>query len=208
MEIVNPTGVIGTAGGLALSWSSKVSISVINTTDSQIDVIVTCNSSNNVWMFSGTYGFPYKIRKHTSWEYFQKLSSSIDVPWLVLGDLNFTLNGEEKTGGKPTDQTKSCFFNKLVNDAELMDLGFFEYKYTWYNKRENIKDFIEARLDRALANPRWLNLYPRDLVYHLPSVGSDHKPILLRTTPCWKDGAKPFKFFGIYMEEPSCFHVI
>lgn len=95
MEIINPTGVVGTAWGLVLACSSKVTV---NKTDSQIDVIVTCNSSNLVWMTSSTYGCPCRIRKHTSWEYFKNISRK-HTSW----DLNFTLSGDEKRGGIPVD---------------------------------------------------------------------------------------------------------
>lgn len=72
------------------------------------------------------------------------------------------------------------FFSNLINNAELIDLGFVGYPFTWSNNRKGNK-FVEARIDRALANPDWLAANPRALVYHLASMGSDHSPILLQT---------------------------
>lgn len=69
MEIINLTGIIGNTGGLSLAWSSKVTITIVNKTESQSNVIVNCNFSDLVWMLSGTYRRLYRIRKHVSREY-------------------------------------------------------------------------------------------------------------------------------------------
>ena len=41
-----------------------------------------------------------------------------------------------------------------------------------------------ARLDRALANPKWQNLYKNALVLHESFGASDHKPLIIRQD--WK----------------------
>lgn len=85
MVIVNPTGVVGTAGGMVLAWSNKISVSVVHSSDSQIDVVVTDFSNKNTWMLSAIYGCPYRVKKHLSWDYFKNLSFSVNLPWLVMG---------------------------------------------------------------------------------------------------------------------------
>lgn len=39
MIVVNPTGFIGTTRGMVLSWSSKIDLQILHTSDNQIDVI-------------------------------------------------------------------------------------------------------------------------------------------------------------------------
>lgn len=79
MIVVEPTGVIGTAGGLVLAWSSKISMQLINSTENQIDVVVTDKSRNFGWLMSAVYGCPYKIKKHLSWTYFKNLAATVEL---------------------------------------------------------------------------------------------------------------------------------
>lgn len=58
----------------------------------------------------------------------------------------------------------------------LMDLGFFGNKFTWFMTR---RGGIKARLDRALGNQEWLDLFPCFKVQHLNKYLSDHVPVLL-----------------------------
>lgn len=73
-------------------------------------------------------------------------------------------------------------FQKMAQDAALLDLGYRGPAYTWSNNQPN-NTLIMQRLDRALANAPWTALFPSAAMYHLPRFNSDHHPILLRTSP-------------------------
>lgn len=84
-------------------------------------------------------------------------------------------------------------FNEFLHTANLIDLGFCGPKYTRTNCRD-LGSLIRTRIDRAHANPMWLNAYPEAKVTHLPRLTSDHCPILLRTNPKQVSRQKPFRF--------------
>lgn len=46
MIIVNPTGAIGTAGGMVLAWSSKINLQLLHSSDNQIDVLISDKTRN------------------------------------------------------------------------------------------------------------------------------------------------------------------
>ncbi|MBA0570745.1 hypothetical protein Golob_004359 [Gossypium lobatum] len=48
-------------------------------------------------------------------------------------------------------------------------------------KNDRGKSNTYKRLDRALASDTWVSSFPHCIVYHLPLIKSDHRPILLRT---------------------------
>lgn len=48
------------------------------------------------------------------------------------------------------------------------------------NKHED-KTFIKERLDRAVANAKWLEIYQDSVVEVLAARSSEHKPILLNS---------------------------
>ncbi|XP_042962425.1 uncharacterized protein LOC122296688 [Carya illinoinensis] len=69
-------------------------------------------------------------------------------------------------------------FRNLVEEGNLVDLGWKTNKFTWCNRHED-ESFTKERLDKALANPRWKVTYAEALVETLLAIYSDHSPILL-----------------------------
>jgi hypothetical protein len=49
-------------------------------------------------------------------------------------------------------------FQEMIVDCHLFDLGYSSPTYTWCNKKEGL-EFIQERLDRALANDQCQILY-------------------------------------------------
>ncbi|KAA3460126.1 reverse transcriptase [Gossypium australe] len=77
---------------------------------------------------------------------------------------------------------------RTVSDASDNNSG---PSYTW--QRGNTSE----RLDRALANDDWISAFPHSLVYHLPRIKSDHRPILLKTNPeLSAPRGRPFRFLA------------
>ncbi|KAH0646562.1 hypothetical protein KY284_034446 [Solanum tuberosum] len=83
-----------------------------------------------------------------------------------------------------------------------MDLGFNGPKFTWSNQR-GINFRIWKRLDRAMVNDNWLQNMPQSCITHLPSVGSDHCPLLMEMTARPDDCIKYFRFLNCWVEQPS-----
>lgn len=84
--------------------------------------------------------------------------------------------------------------NKWIFEEELINLGFVgpKYTWTWGSTTENFKG---ARLDCALCSFKWLENFTNTTVTHLPSVNSDHTPLLIQTNRNVKDVAnKRFTF--------------
>ncbi|KAF5452034.1 hypothetical protein F2P56_027074 [Juglans regia] len=101
----------------------------------------------------------------------------IDKPWLVYGDFNEVLDPNEKWGGwgvRPESQMEH--FTSVLNDCELKDLGFARSFYTWCNRRED-NDRICGRLDRFLANAKWVDFFSIANVQDGSSSYSDHVPV-------------------------------
>ncbi|KAH1065076.1 hypothetical protein J1N35_030063 [Gossypium stocksii] len=69
------------------------------------------------------------------------------------------------------------------------DLRFIGPSFTW--QRGNTYE----RIDRALANDHWISFFPNTLVYHLPRIKSDHRPIFIKTNlELSFSKGKPFRF--------------
>ena len=204
-HIVNPseTG----SGGLALFWDNSVHVSSIASTGNYINVSVlftaeafSCNVS---WM----YGTPSVNQKNTFWRSLYSSFCSRLVPWICLGDFNEILWSHEKWGGLPQPRWRINLFQEFVSRAELRDLLFQGPIFTWYCV-QNKKVVIKERLDRGFANDAWISDRPNTQVFNLPLLGSDHRPILIDTSPCVVKAPKLFKFELLWTSHQNCGSII
>jgi len=83
-----------------------------------------------------------------------------------------------------------------------MDLGFSGQKFTWSNKR-GIHHRIWKRLDRGLVNDAWLDKMPQTTVTHLPSIGSDHCPLLMEMDAKVENQTRYFKFLNCWADHTN-----
>ncbi|XP_074337161.1 uncharacterized protein LOC141674332 [Apium graveolens] len=78
------------------------------------------------------------------------------------------------------------------------------HQFTWERGRDT-NEWMEVRLDRALVNLEWLNLFPMAKLYNLEGTSSDHSPILLVPQVITQFKAQfRFKFENAWMMEPMC----
>ncbi|KAL0433786.1 UNVERIFIED_CONTAM: hypothetical protein Slati_2712900 [Sesamum latifolium] len=87
----------------------------------------------------------------------------------------------EKIGiPRPTWQISN--FRNTLNFCNLSDLGYSGPKFTWCNRRQYLET-VTARLDRAIANPAWIDRFFRYSVSHNEVCQSDHKMMLVDMKP-------------------------
>lgn len=132
------------------------------------------------------------------------LGSSLNLPWLIVGDFNYIANKNENFGGCPPNNRKMFLFNQFLYGGNLIDLGFEGPKYTWTNCRDNNR-LIKTRIDRFHANSDWISLFPNSKVFHLPRIRSDHCPLLLSTQPRCNMGPRPFRLELFWIKHPLFF---
>lgn len=96
-----------------------------------------------------------------------------------MGDYNDIKSTTEKLGGVKRSVSSLNLFTQMLSVLGLQDLKTFGGKYTWMGKRS--KYTIMSRIDRAVANCNWTEMYPFTTVSLLPWIGSNHRPILLNT---------------------------
>lgn len=126
------------------------------------------------------------------------MAENVTSPWLLIGDLHLTLDASENKGGNPYNPSPIQPIKDITENSGLVDIGFRGPPFTWNNKQKAEKN-IQARLDRGLANPDWINLLPQVTTDHLPAIGSDHSPLLLLSYPPDFSFATPYRFFSLWL---------
>jgi hypothetical protein len=87
----------------------------------------------------------------------------------------------EKGYCHPSYKANGTAFQCALEDAQLHDLGYKGPKFTWNNGRQG-KEYTLERLDRAVANLEWCDMWKDAGVEVVVCCSSDHLPLLLSLT--------------------------
>ena len=104
------------------------------------------------------------------------ISQTREEAWLITGDYNELLDNSEKEGGPPRWEGSFVAFRSFVTQAGLWDVPFSENSLSWCGVRYNY--LIHSRLDRAMANCSWSEMFPAAHCKYLRFEGSDHIPLI------------------------------
>lgn len=90
-----------------------------------------------IWEFTAVYANPHaNVRKHL-WGKLNEMR--VERPWLIIGDFNYVLSGDERTSGRGT----SSRFIDWVEQKALIDLG--QLSFTW-NHQTSVDTISSASL--------------------------------------------------------------
>lgn len=159
------------------------------------------------WLLTGVYGPTIPILKPAFWDELRHIGDNVNGHWCVVGDFNAILEQREKIGGRPFTSSSHCPFRSLMDDAELFDMGYIGYPFTWNNWRAGIAN-IQERLDRGLNNSLWRLMFPHATIHHLPEFRSDHRPLLMCSSSLPPSRPKPFRFEEMWIRDATCGAVI
>jgi len=133
------------------------------------------------WRLTGYYRYPNEGRRKAAWDFLHHLSSLFPGLQCIFGDFNDIMDTSEKRG-------RTLRPNWLINGFRqaILDSGLYVlvegYPFTCF-KSLSTSRVVEERLDRALANNAWFNLFPDVVLENLVGPASDHCPILLNCSP-------------------------
>jgi endonuclease/exonuclease/phosphatase family metal-dependent hydrolase len=108
----------------------------------------------------------------------EDLRARSDLPWCVLGDFNEAMWSFEQLSKNRRPENQMLAFRDVLETCGLVDLGFTGYPFTYDNKRSGNNN-VQVRLDRAVADNAWRNIFVEAHVKHLVSPCSDHMPFVL-----------------------------
>jgi hypothetical protein len=86
----------------------------------------------------------------------------------------------------------------------LIDIELTGYHFTWF-KSLGTDRAVEEKLDRALANVNWCNMFPNAKLECLTATASDHYPLLFSWDKRGIQSKPPrnFKFENSWLIEPN-----
>lgn len=131
------------------------------------------------------------------WRALEDVRPSIDTPWLVLGDFHVIRFAHEKDGGGMLNWHAMEDLNVCIDNMMLLELPTAGKQFTWTNSSHGTAR-IATRLDRALCNDAWLELYPGASCFVGDRELSDHNALVLRVDAALQPRRSLFKFVNAW----------
>ncbi|GFZ21539.1 hypothetical protein Acr_29g0007010 [Actinidia rufa] len=92
-----------------------------------------------------------KAKNRPLWDNLRRFSSSIEMPWMLLGDFNNVLSNDEKANGLLVTSYETRDFRNCCYDTGISDLRSLGVFLTWSNNS------VWSKLDRAMVNKKWVH---------------------------------------------------
>ncbi|XP_026450923.1 uncharacterized protein LOC113351073 [Papaver somniferum] len=142
---------VGSIGNIWILWKDVFDQpEVINTSRQAITIKV-----DGVFM-SFVHASYIQVFRRRLW---QQLSlHDLTVPWLIMGDFNCVLHGDEKKGGH--EPRPSCIneFSDWMDNNNLFEADSLGCKLPWTNGQSGTRHIL-SKLDRAIINEAWITKF-------------------------------------------------
>ncbi|CAN1147692.1 hypothetical protein LINPERHAP2_LOCUS16019 [Linum perenne] len=180
----------GFRGGIWLLWNDlTLSLKIVASTSQLIHAEIEWEVGK-VYFATFIYASPGFQGRRMLWNDLCQVAAAAPHAWVLLGDFNAMVNSTEKWGGATFNQGPAREFRSYIGDCNLIDMGFFSPKFTWFRR------ILRERLDRCLGNAEWSTVFPDAVTYHLERLKFNHRPILIRSKwALWyTPDPRPFRF--------------
>jgi len=157
-------------------WGRDISPSIIFVS-SQCIVLEILFQQTTIYV-AGIYASTSYLSRCHLWADLTRVIGMYHGLWLFLGDFNAVLGAHEKRGRRPPPSLSCMDFLHWSNANLLSHLPSFGSFFTWSNGRLGLEK-VTLRLDRAISNIVWLNVWQRTTCSSLVRHHSDHHPLLI-----------------------------
>ncbi|KAI3850712.1 hypothetical protein MKW98_030772 [Papaver atlanticum] len=130
----------------------------MHTTYDTIHAIVHTHDNNKDFLITFMYGVHDVIANQSQWQYLLDMHTSVDLPWVVLSDLNFMMHDSETHSNGNSHPHHARHIRNFVQQIGLIDLGYSAANTTWSNHRTG-DEHVSVKLERELG---FSPLYSRD----------------------------------------------
>lgn len=180
----------GLGGGLVLLWKQEIQLEVLSSCQNYIDTSMTYEKKRFYATF--IYGDIDKVKRRSMWKYLVKVAHLRESPWFLFRDFNDIINNEENSGGPQRPEGSFSDFRTFLSEGDMYDLRHSGDPLSWRGIRN--EQVTRCRLDRALSNSLWAELFPTISCEYLRFKASDRKPLLSCLEPEKKKRRSIFRF--------------
>ncbi|XP_062088959.1 uncharacterized protein LOC133795527 [Humulus lupulus] len=191
-------------GRLLIVWIKLFAkVNIIEESNQFVHCLVKLAGMQQYFGVIFVYGLNSIEGRRTLWEGLQR-PALMDKSWLVLGDFNAPFSSKDKSGGKPIFDLEMVDSVQWLADAHVEPLRSVGSYFTWTNN-QNGAARIYSKIDHALMNEKWIDLFPQSTPVFRWETISDHCSCIVKIQPLEKMGLKLFRFYN-YWTKHHDFH--
>ncbi|KAK4381009.1 hypothetical protein Sango_3009600 [Sesamum angolense] len=163
-----------------LAWNDDfLDIAIVDIGVQFVHCRIFIRSSHIYVLVIVSYGANDVGSRRELWQALCHISDSIgDEPWLVGGDFNAVRDLSEVCGTSGDIKLAMNEFNDCILNTGLIALPMRGERFTWHNCSDDGRS-LWKRLDRLLANDKWMERWPNVFYECLTPRTSDHSPLVL-----------------------------
>ncbi|XP_035542978.1 uncharacterized protein LOC118346079, partial [Juglans regia] len=159
-------------GKLWCFWKAGLKVEVMGVSDQHLTMLI-----NSSLLISSVYAKCQFLDRRPLWSNLLGVNN-LQFPHVIIGDFNVICNDNERRGGNPRMLIAMEDFCSFIDDGRFVEMPFSGNGFSWCNGRLGMARSW-ARLDRALCNSKFKDLYPSGRIQYLPRRTSDHSPMVL-----------------------------
>ena len=162
-----------TRGGILLAVNQDFfDLSVVVLTAHAITATITMRADGIKWQITVVYGPQGDDAKLQFLRELRSIPPPDHSRWLILGDFNLIYQAEDKNNSNLNRRLMGSF-KAAIDHLRLKEIKLNGRRFTWSNP-------TLTRIDRLLCTPEWELIFPASFLHLLPSLISDHTPLLLQ----------------------------
>ncbi|GJX05103.1 RNA-directed DNA polymerase, eukaryota, reverse transcriptase zinc-binding domain protein [Tanacetum coccineum] len=117
-----------------------------------------------------------------------------NIPWVLLGDINVSLNMDEHSEGISHKTQDMEEFQDCVNSLKIEDVVSVGFHFTWTKSLLNPDSSVLNKINRVIGNEALFYVHKGAHTVFLPYGISDHCPVVLTVSKSLKACKKSFRF--------------
>ncbi|KAM6563483.1 hypothetical protein CsatB_023481 [Cannabis sativa] len=187
-------------GRIIVAWIPfSYSVNILKCTSQLIHLQVATLDGKHCFFATFVYAFNELEGRKLLWANLKNLATH--EPWMVMGDFNDILLKEERIGKKVKFNAATDFID-CVGTCQLKDIKYSGSYYTWNNKRQG-SERICSKIDRFLANQRWLDSFSSTEAIFAAEELFDYTIAIIALSHEIVNGKKPLKYFQMWTSHPQ-----
>lgn len=184
-------------GRIWIFWRGHLKVQIISVMDQCVTLHV--EDQGRRFYVSVVYGQKDGEGRRNLWKHLIEMKVNVgNCAWMLAVDFNVLLDPSESSrfDGSQMANLPMREFKECLNEIGTFDHPFLGSIFTWLNNQEDT--FQVRKLDRALINCEWVDLFPNSVVEFIAPGVSDHCPIVVRNLINAIRPKSPFKFFNFW----------
>jgi exonuclease III len=166
-----------TQGGILLAVNEDFfDLSNIELTANMITAAITMRADGIQWKITVVYSPQGDAAKLQFLQDLKSIPPPMHNRWLILGDFNLIYQEQDKNNSN-LNQRLMGTFKAVIDHLRLKEIKLNGRRFTWSNQQDSP---TLTRIDRLLCTPEWELIFPACFLHSLPSLMSDHTPLLLQ----------------------------